>query len=294
MKIFEFEVLIPTTLKEALDLKQEYKQNLLMLGGGTDLLVQIRNGRKQLKKDHKVLNLTHLEELHKIEIKENFIRIGCNVTFSEIINNKLIKEIFPSLVRSLEIIGSLQIRNMGTLVGNICNASPAADSLPLLYCSDSTLTLQSQKGKRTVKIEDFIKGPGIIDLKEDEIVTFVNIPLWVKDYVGIHLTLRQRIPLSINKVSVAILLKSRENYTVEDAKIALGAVAPTILRVREAEDYLKGKKITKEIMNEVGKLCEKTARPITDVRSTIEYRKAMAGVLAVRALKRLQQQTINV
>ena len=281
--MYTFDVLSPETLQEALEFKNTRKNTVSILVGGTDLLVGHRNGKKPVRT---ALNLWHIKELGKITWDQKGVHIGATVTYDAVIRDPKMNEKFPSFAEAAKTVGSVQIRNMATIVGNVCNASPAADSTPLLYCANATVTVRSLKQEKEIPIESFIIGPGAITLPDDSLVISVNIPD-VSSLVGGQLSLRQRIPLSINKVSFSVLLKRKDTDYIEDIRMALGAVAPTVIRVKNAEEYIKGRKITPDVIKHVGKLCSQVSKPITDVRSNIDYRKAMCGVLAERLLKKL-------
>lgn len=283
--MYDFDIVSPKTLDEALELKNKHGKELIPMAGGTDLFVAYRNNRKKITK---VLNLNHINELKGIEIEGDSLKIKSLTTHSEVIEDPKIQKYFPSLAEALKIIGSLQIRNQSTLVGNLSNASPAADSLPLLYCANASVTIKYNSQKEDILIDKLITGPGSMNLPENAIITSVNIPYKeIENMKGDYLSLRQRISISINKVSVGILIKQNDNQIIDDARIAIGAVAPRVLRVNEAEKNLIGKKATLNLINTTSDIAQETAVPITDVRSSIEYRDAMVQVITRRLLKKL-------
>ena len=163
------------------------------------------------------------------------------------------------------------------------NASPAGDSLPPLYVLEAEVHITNGKEDRWVKIDEFFKGPGKTVLKPLELVKEVKIPLR-KDYYGCYMKLGQRKSLAICKVSLA-LEGNKEDGRVENIRIALGAVAPTIIYAAKTEEFLKGKELTEEVVQKASEIVEEEARPISDIRSSKEYRKSMCGVLLERALK---------
>ena len=283
--MYDFEVLTPKTVEEALELKNKYRKELIPMAGGTDLFIAYRNNRKKLTR---VLNLNHVNELKGIELKGNKLLIKSLATHSDVIGDPNVLKYFPSLAEALEIIGSIQIRNQSTLVGNLSNASPAADSLPLLYCANATATIRSNTHNEDILIEELITGPGMMKLPENAIITSVNIPIEkIGKMKGDYISLRQRNSISINKVSVGLLIKQNDDLIIDDARIAIGAVAPTVLRVKQAEELLIGNKATMEIVKKASEISQETAVPITDVRSSIEYRDAMVQVITRRLLKKL-------
>jgi len=281
--MYNFEIYSPRTLEKALKMKNEKGDALKIMAGGTDLLVSVRKGEWTVDQ---VLNLTHIETLKSIEKDENYLNIGALVTHNEVVRSPIVQETYPTLAENLQYVGSHQIRNLGTVMGNICNASPAADSLPLLYCAEALITVKTLDGEKQVPIDEFITGPKRIEIAENAIATSINIPL-----VNIHgkdagyTSLRQRKTIAINKVGAAILFAQNKNHLIEDIKIALSAVAPTVVRPKKAEQLLQGKKPNTELITEAANLAKEATQTISDVRSTKEYRTAMAKVLTKRLLK---------
>lgn len=282
--MYDFNVRVADNLEQALELKAEMQDKLTILAGGTDLLVAYRLGKHRHLKD--VLDITHIDELRKIWLDDQGLHIGALATHTDVMESPVVQEYFPALADSLKIIGSIQIRNLGTVVGNVCNASPGGDSLPILYCANALVTVRSKQSTASIPLDEFLTGPGQKTLANDALVTHLTVPTEVRNFVGKHLTLRQRTPLSINKVSVALLMSFREDQrTVDEVRVSLGAVAPTVVRVAPAEAFLRGKVIDESTITQFAQLCAEAAKPITDVRSNAEYRKAMVEVLAGRILR---------
>lgn len=282
--MYDVTIYTPETLIAALKLKSTFKKDIVPLAGGTDILVGMRNKRPQYSNIYKLLSLAFIEDLRNIYIDENYLHIGATATHSDVISSYQVNTIIPSLAKAVYHLGSPQIRNQATVVGNICNASPAGDAIPTVYTADATITIQSEEQKIDIPIDQFIKGPGKIELDSKSIVTSVNIPI-MKGYIGDYVSLRQRESLSCNKVSVASLIKLSEEKVIEDIRIALGAVAPTILRVTDAEQFLLNKSLTEDNIIQAAEISMNYANAIDDLRSTKEYRKAMVNVLTQRILK---------
>jgi CO/xanthine dehydrogenase FAD-binding subunit len=268
----------PATLTQAL--KAKAGKDVVALAGGTDILVRLHD--RLTKPWPKLLVLENIKQLHKITVTQNSISIGPLTTFSEIENSALLRKQAPQLVTAAALAGSVQIRNRATIGGNIANGSPAGDTIPPLYVLGAVLELSSAKGKRTVLIDKFFTGPGQTVLKSTELITAIKIPRISNR--GFFIRLATRRALAISKVSVAasIIIKKSK---VESARIALGAVAPTVIRANRTEDYLVGKELTTEVIAKAAKIIKDEARPIDDIRSLAIYRKEMVGVLLARGLE---------
>jgi CO/xanthine dehydrogenase FAD-binding subunit len=267
----------PSTLKDAL--VSIAGRNVVPIAGGTDLLVRWHDVHDRPKP--RLLVLDRVKALHKINISKNRITLGPLVTFSDIIKSAQLRKYAFQLAEAAAIAGSVQIRNRATIGGNIANGSPAGDLIPPLYVLEATLELSSQKSKRAIHIEDFFKGPGETVLKSNELITAIK---FAKSYKhGFFLRLATRKALAISKVSVAANLSLRKNK-VGDIKIALGAVAPTVIRAYRTEEYLTGKELNQDNIARAAELLTDEARPIDDIRSIAEYRKLMVGVLFKRGL----------
>jgi len=251
-----------------------------ILAGGTDLLVRLKDEINQ----HDIIDISHLKELKGISIADDKIKIGALTTFSELIENEIIAENASALVQAAEIVGSPQIRNRGTIGGNIANASPAGDSIPPLLILEAEIEISGKSGARTVPMRNFFKGPGRTILKKCEIISSVIIPK-NKDYRGAFVRLGQRKSLAISKVSLAALFKMKDEK-IEEARIALGAVAPTVIRASKTEKFLIGKKLNDETISEAKKIICDEVSPISDIRSIAEYRKEMCGELLEQAITR--------
>ncbi len=273
------QIFSPHFIYECLSLMEQFPKAKI-LAGGTDLLVRLKDEINQ----HDIIDISHLKELKGINIADDKIKIGALTTFSEIIENEIIAENAGVLVQAAEIVGSPQIRNRGTVGGNIANASPAGDSIPPLLILEAEIEISGKSGARTVPMRNFFKGPGKTILKKCEIISSVIIPK-NKDYRGAFVRLGQRKSLAISKVSLAALFKMKDEK-IEEARIALGAVAPTVIRASKTEKFLIGKKLNDETISEAKKIICDEVSPISDIRSIAEYRKEMCGELLEQAITR--------
>ncbi len=267
----------PNSLDDCLNLISRQPEAKL-LAGGTDLLVRLKDGLALPP----IINLSYIDELKGISVSDDNIRVGALTTFSEIIENDAVEKYANVLKQAAEIIGSPQIRNRATIGGNIANASPAGDSIPPLFVLDAMIEIN---GERTVPINEFFNGPGKTVLRTGEIISSVVIPK-TENMRGAFTRLGQRKSLAISKVSLAALLNIEDGKILE-ARIALGAVAPTVVRASQTEKFLIGKILNNETILQAQKIICEEVNPISDIRSVAEYRKEMCGELLEQAITEL-------
>lgn len=241
--------------------------------GGTDLLVKMK--MRALEPSH-IISLRKVRELDYIEFDDQGVRIGAGTRLRTIEKSEEIRERFPALWEAVRVIGSVQIRNMGTIGGNLCNASPAADTAPPLIVYGAEAVIVGPRGERRVRVEEFFKGPGKTVLEPDELLREVFIP-YVDDAGSVFLRLT-RTSMDIAKISIAVAAWFRD-AEITDCRIALGAVAPTPIRIPRAEEFLRGRRISMETLDQAGRIVSEDIKPITDARSTAWYRRAVARVL---------------
>lgn len=276
----------PSTLKEAIGLMQRFDGQASLYAGGTEVLVAMKDGRL---KPQALIDVKRIPELGGIRADNGTVRLGAAVSTRSIARSPLVRERFPLLSEALKILGSMQIGNRATLGGNLANASPAADSAPALLALQASVRLTGPKGERWVTLEDFFLGPGKTVL-DREIVAEVRIADAPAGGRGIFYKLGPRgAPEDICIASVAAFAvpdASGKNW--QDVRVALGAVAPTPVRARHAEASLRGQPIGADAAKEAARLAaEKDAEPISDIRGSASYRRAMVQVFVERALDRL-------
>jgi CO/xanthine dehydrogenase FAD-binding subunit len=276
-----FNYLRPSSLSEALKLLGNYGKEAKVLAGGTDLIVGMKE--KGLSPGY-VIDIKGIKGLDGISYdpKEG-LRIGTLATMNEVNASSCIREHYPFLSRAAGEVGSVQVRNRATIGGNLCNAAPSAETAPALLCLDAVLTVAGPKGERVVEIEEFFQGPGMTVL-DGEILTGIRIPPVPRK--GIYIKHSPRNAMDIAVIGVAVAVNPGQGGWKE-VRIALGAVAPTPVRVREAEELLTKKGRVKEAIEEAGRIAGKAASPILDVRASAEYRREMVGNLVIRALSAL-------
>jgi len=276
----EFEYFAPKTLEGALDLLYKYKdKNTKILAGGTDLLVKMKTIDEKV--DY-LINIKDISELNFVDTN-NGLKIGAAVPLSHIEKIEKVKEKYPALCEGIKSMAAIAIRNMGTMSGNICNASPAADTVPPLIVYGAEVKLVSRRGERTVLVEDFITGVGETIIKADELVAQVNIPEINKNS-GSTFSKKSRVKADIAKINLAIWLE-REGNICKYCKIVLGSVSIKAVCAKKAEDLLRRQVINTDLIIEVARQASVEIKPIDDVRSTAEYRINLAQVMVEDALK---------
>jgi len=271
------------TVSEALEVLSGNNETLKILAGGTDLLVMIQ---ENLISPGELLDISRIEELKGIEEDEGRIRLGALVTHGRIAESSLLREKALPLVESCTEVGSPQIRNLGTIGGNLVMASPSGDSIPALYVLGAEVILASKEGERSIPIEDFLIGVKKSVIRPDELLVAISFPGMSADDRGFFKKLGQRKALAISKVSISAIVSLRDGV-VTSVRIALGAVATTVIRTPRTESFLVGQALTPEVISEAARLCSEESRAITDIRSTAGYRDEMAGLLLARGLEEI-------
>ena len=271
----------PTTLEQAWQLKQQ-QPGARFVAGGTDLLVKIRDGRQGAPPA--LISLRHLDELRRIEVGE-VVRIGALVTIGELVEHEGLRAVFPVLARAGRRLGSAQIRNAATVGGNICNASPCADTAPPLLVAEAQVELASPRGPREVPLEAFFVAPGQTRLAGDEIVTALRFD---RPAPGARATFfkKGRVAMDLSLVSVAVLLELDRARCIR-ARVAAGSVAPRPIRLRRAEAALEGQRIDGQRAAAARAAAAAEVEPISDLRTTADYRRHLVGVLVERAVGEL-------
>jgi carbon-monoxide dehydrogenase medium subunit len=274
----KFQYYSPESLSEALSLLAEL-DNASPVIGGTDLMIAMRNG---VSVPSHVVDLNEISELNYVKEEEGIIRIGATATHAQVANSSFVSRVH-SLVDSVSRIGSPQIRNRGTITGNICNASPAADTAPPLLVHMAEVEIQSLDGRRTIPIADLFAGPKINSLEIGELLTEIRIPVPSAGSASSFKRIGRRKAFTLSVVSAATYIQM-EGETCTNAKVAFGSVAITPIRVPEAESLLTGSKLDEKTVKVASKAVYEVVKPITDIRGTAEYRKDMCPVLMRRAI----------
>lgn len=282
------EILFPGSLDELCRLLQNNIGSSKIIAGGTDIVPGFHIESPRFTRVEKLIDLNRIVELKEIHVKDNFISIGSAVTFSEIISNDLLNEKIPLLVKASKTIGSTQIRNRATLGGNFINNAPCADSVAPLLVYDAEIKIKSYTAEKIIKLQDFLVKPYETRLKPDEIVTHVLIPIHKLNYIGDFYKLGRRRSVSISRISLAVLLYLREG-TIDDVKIASGAVTPIGTRFYDIEEFARGKMLNDESAKEIAiKLGEKILQ-ISGVRWSSEYKIPVVQQVCYHLLKKLER-----
>lgn len=273
----------PRTLDEALSFLREKGKRAVILGGGSDVVVRLKD--RIIAPDY-LLDLSKIDELRYIEKDGNFVKIGSTVTIGELLESETVKKYLPVLHEAAKVFGSPQIRNIATIGGNIGNSSPVADTMPALYVHSALLSLRKSDSKREIEVEKFQTGPGKNILEPGELITEIRVPIASEKERGFFFKLGQRRALIIAKVSVAALFQL-DGKRIERVRIALGAVAPRVIRAPQTEEFLRGKELSEDVMREAARICASESKPITDLRSTESYRRYMVGSLLYKGMRGL-------
>lgn len=282
MKIEKY--ILARTLEEALDALERYGDKARVISGGTDLLPLIKSGK--IKADC-IVDITNITDLSYIDYDDRLIRIGALVTHSEAESSPIINEQAVLLAEASRALGSPQVRNRGTLVGNVVNASPASDASVALIALGAEAKVVSKNGQRTKKVEELFAGPGRTNLSSQELVTELRFQALGPGQGGAFIKLGKRQALAISIVNTAVVLTlDRERNIFSEARIGIGAVAPMPLRARRAERALKGHLISDETIQNASQEAMKEVSPIGDIRSSSDYRREMTGVFVARAIKK--------
>lgn len=279
-----------TSLDEALDLLAQYQQSARIIAGGTDIIIELDRGQRPSVDT--LIDITRIPGLNEIRLENGRIHLGPLVTHNQAVASPVIVEHAFPLAQACWEIGAPQIRNRATIAGNLITASPANDTISPLWALDARITLRSTEGQRTLSFPEFYKGVRKTALQPDELVTDIDFPVMQTNQRGIFLRNVLRRAQAISVVNVAIILTfASDGALIETAKITLGSVAPTIIRVPEAEDFLRGKTLTNEVIAEAAHIAGALPKPINDVRATAAYRSEMVTVWVARALRRLRDQS---
>jgi carbon-monoxide dehydrogenase medium subunit len=270
----------PTTIDAAVALLASASGTAKVLAGGTDLIVQMRSGR--LAPDL-VIDLKRIPALTSLAAENGGYRIGAAKACMELVENAAFSEDCPGVTDGVKLIGSIQVKGRCSIGGNLCNASPAADSVPALIAARARARIVGPDGAREVPVEDVITGPGKTTLAKGEIVESFYVPKRAARAADAYLRFTPRTEMDIAVVSAAVSLVLDEAGVCTDARVALGAVAERALLVPDAAGALIGTRVDAGALEALAAAASAAARPIDDKRGTREYRIKVAGVLARRA-----------
>ena len=272
----------PSTVDEAVSVLSSAGTGAAVLAGGTDLLVQLRAG---FCRPAAVVDIKQIPELRSIRIGDEAIYIGAAVSGAELNEHPTLPREWPGVAEAFDLIGSTQIQGRATLGGNLCNASPAADSVPALVAAGARCTIAGPRGRRELPIEEVPEAPGRTALAAGEFVVEIVLPRQSPGAGDAYLRLIPRTEMDIAVVGVGVNLALDTDGVCRAARVGLGAVAPTVLRVDAAADQLLGHALDESVLSRAERAVRDACQPIDDKRGTVEYRTHVAGVLFRRAVK---------
>jgi CO/xanthine dehydrogenase FAD-binding subunit len=276
----KFEYLMPTTVDEAISLLVSHGERARYIAGGTDVIVKVKEGKIH---PHYLVSLRRLQGLDHISFKGGELRIGATVTHRMLELSPIIRKEFPILIDAVSNIGSLQIRNVATIGGNIVNAVPSADGAIPLIALGAQVRIRGPKGERSMALEHLFIGPGQTLLETGEILIEFVIPQLLPRTGAAYVKHTRRAAMELPLLGVAVLLSLGEDMmTCTASRIGLGVLAPTPMRARNAEALLKGQKLTEEVLKQAGKVAAEECKARDSIRGEAWYRREMVEVLVPR------------
>jgi carbon-monoxide dehydrogenase medium subunit len=278
-----FEYVAPKSTQEIPSHFTENNGNVRILSGGTDLLVQLREGRRTTGL---VIDVKHISEFMQVSFDpQSGLTIGAAASCTQICNDPNVRKHYPGLIDGIELIGGVQIQNRASVGGNLCNASPAADSIPALIVHEAVCNIRGSNGSRSLPVEEFCIAPGKNALQVGEFLISIHIPAPKEKFGAQYQRFipRNEMDIAVVGAGSSVVLDSDGRKFIS-ALIALGAVAPTPLPATDAGAFLSGKSVTLENIKEAARLAQAIAKPISDLRGTAEHRKHLSAVLVERTL----------
>ncbi|MBI5649520.1 MAG: FAD binding domain-containing protein [Chloroflexi bacterium] len=283
-----------TSIEHTLDLLAQYGKDARLINGGTDLMIEIE---RKVRAPRVVIDVSRVPGLDEIRFEDGTFHLGASVTHNQVVGDARLRDRAYPLVRACWEVGAPQIRNRGTVAGNLITASPANDTIPALWAMGAWVTLESQaRGKREIELAEFFRGVRRTALEPDEMLTAISFPALKENETGTFIKLGLRRAQAISVVNVAVVLGFKSairnpKSEIESAWITLGSVAPTIVAATSAQEFLISKTLDDETIDHAAQLALNAARPIDDIRGTADYRREMVRVLVSRALHQLGDGT---
>ncbi len=285
-----FDYYAPKTLDEAIALLHELREGARPVAGGTDIVVQMKEGRTRFPYPQMVVSLDRISELRGIAFTEtDGLRIGAGTTMAEIAAHSVIRERYQALAEGAGVVGSNQTMNMGTVGGNVCNAAPSADTAPPLLVFEADCLIVGPTGRRTIPLTQFFRGPGVTSLEPGELLAELRLPTPHAGTASAYQrhTPRKQMDIAVVGVGVALTLASGKITT---ARVALGAVAPMPIRASKAEAVLEGQSPTEDVFARAAEAATAEASPIADVRGSADFRRHLVKVITARMLSRAAER----
>ncbi len=289
----KFAYFAPRSLSEALAVFQERGEGGRALAGGTDLVVQVKEGGK-IPDPAYLVSLRRVPELRGIDFsEERGLRIGAAATMAEITQSQPVLEGYHILADGAGVIGSVQTMNMATVGGNICNAAPSADTAPPLLACDATAAIVGPDGEREVPLEEFWLGPNETVLRPGELLRELRLRTPPANTGGVYKRHTPRKRMDVAVVGVGALLTLGPDNRIDRARIALGAVAPTPIRARQAEEALEGNTASESLFAKAAETTASEANPISDIRGSADFRRHLVRVMTERCLREAARRATN-
>jgi len=277
-----FEYFAPTTLEEAQSLLRQPGKKIRMIAGGTDLFLKLKD---RLIETDWLVDITRIQRLHCIREDENQgLRIGATTSIRALEKSTLIQKKYPPIFQAARLLGSIAIRNVGTIGGNLCNAAPSAEMAPVLIGLSARAKILTLQEEKILPLEDFFIGPGQTVLAERDLLTEIQVPPMPQTSEGVYLKHADRGSIDLAVVGVAAIL-TLEKGICRNVKIVLGAVAPKPMRAKKAEEILLGKPIEDTQIEKASKIAAEESKPISDLRASAAYRREIVEVLTRKAIR---------
>ena len=290
MRLSHFDYHAPPTVEEAIGLLQSKGPGARVMAGGTDLLIKMRHAGL---KPRAIISLKKIPGLDTLVFDEKKgLIIGATALLSDVANHPDILKHYPTVALAARGTANAQVRNMGTVIGNLCNASPSADNAPTLLAMGAVVHIQGPAGARTLPLEHFFKGPGITALEPFEIVTSIHAPVPAPRSGTAYISLSARGKLDCTAVGAAVML-TLNGQVCEDLRLFIGACGPTPIRAGKAEEMIRGKELTADAVDKAGAEASRETSPITDVRASADYRSKMVAVLTRRVLRQAHKSALE-
>jgi CO/xanthine dehydrogenase FAD-binding subunit len=285
-----FDYHAPRTLDEAVAVLHELRDGARAIAGGTDIVVQMKEGRTKFPYPQMIVSLDRISELKGIGFSENEgLHIGAGTSLADVAAHPVVRERYQSLAEGAGVVGSLQTMNMGTIGGNVCNAAPSADTAPALLAFEAECIIVGPSGRRTVPMGQFFRGPGQTTLESGELLAELRLTTPAKGTASAYQrhTPRKQMDIAVVGVGVALTVAAGK---ISNARVALGAVAPTPIRAPQAEAALVGQALGGDVFSKAAEAAAAECSPIGDVRASADFRRHLVKVMTARMLARAAER----
>ena len=283
-----FEILIAKDLSSVLNRISAHNENVHLLAGGTDVIPGLNLESNRFRNASLLIDINRVPELKGITAGSGKISIGAAETFSEILKSEIIRSKLPLLWKSASTIGSVQIRNRATIAGNFVNNAPCADSVPVLLVYNATVEIESQNSKREISLNEFLSSPYKTKLYKDEIVTRINIPVPSTKFAGDFIKLGRRRAVAISRITLAMLMRLND-YTIEEFRVASGAITPIGARFFDLEKFAEGQKLDDQFAKELSRKLGGQIIQAAGLRWSSEYKLPVVQQLFYQLLKGIER-----